>query len=416
MNKQKIIAIEAIKKKLLGKRISYSEAYALMDCIATGKLGDIFVAYFVAASFKEGFTDDELYNLTKAMVKTGEQLDFKGIVADKHSIGGMPGTRTTPIIVSIIAAAGYTIPKLSSRAITSPAGTADVMEVVAKVNFSLNQVKTIVDKTGGCVVWNGRLNLAPADDVIIRVEEPIAFESYDKIIISILAKKVAASSNLLILDVPVGPTMKIKYVKDAQKFSQRFLKLARRFKIKTKIDINHQFQPTGFGIGPQLEMIDVIRVLEQQPDRPLKLEYKTLKLASRLLDLCLQADNKQTDGLRMAEYLLSSGKALDKFREIVQAQGGDPALRVDQWEKAKYQQEIKAIKSGRIAIVNNYHLSAIAKILGAPKDKKAGLILHQNFDAEVNNNDILMELHSESDKRLKKAVQTLTNLPVYEIV
>ncbi|GAH98124.1 unnamed protein product, partial [marine sediment metagenome] len=337
MNKQKIIAIEAIKKKLLGKRINYSEAYALMDCITTGKLGDIFVAYFVAASFKEGFTDDELYNLTKAMVKTGEQLDFKGIVADKHSVGGMPGTRTTPIIVSIIAAAGYTIPKLSSRAITSPAGTADVMEVVAKVNFSLNQIKTIVDKVGGCVVWNSRLNLAPADDVIIRVEKPIAFESYDKIIISILAKKVVASSNLLILDVPVGPTMKIKYVKDAQKFSRRFLKLARQFKIKTKIDINHQFQPTGFGIGSQLEMIDVIRVLEQQPDRPMKLEYKTLKLASRLLDLCLQADNKQTDGLRVAEYLLSSGKALDKFREIVQAQGGNPALRVDQWEKAKYQ-------------------------------------------------------------------------------
>jgi len=197
MEEQKILAIEAIKKKLLGKKITYNEAYAIMDEFTKG-LDDIFVAYFAASSFRNGFSTEELYYLVKAMVETGDKLDFKGIVADKHSIGGMPGTRTTPIIVAIVAAAGYQIPKVSSRAITTPAGTADVMQVLCEVDFEIEEIKKIVNKVGGCVVWNGKLNIAPADDIIIRVEEPLSFESFDKkwVSISLAISAKCSSMNL----------------------------------------------------------------------------------------------------------------------------------------------------------------------------------------------------------------------------
>jgi thymidine phosphorylase len=199
--------------------------------------------------------------LTKAMVETGTKIHFSGIVADKHSTGGLAGTRTTMIVVPIIAAAGFKIPKLSSRAITSPAGTADVMEVVAPVNFKADKVKHIVEKTGGCIVWNGVMGIAPADDIIIEVEEPLSFESFDKIIVSIMAKKIAVSTNHLILDIPVGQTMKIKRFADAERVAKKFRMLGRKFGIEIITDVNECLEPAGRGVGPALEVRDVMHVL-----------------------------------------------------------------------------------------------------------------------------------------------------------
>ncbi len=414
MNEEKILAIEGIKKKLLGKTLNYPEAHAIMSEFVSRELGDIFVAYFTAASFREGFTDDELFYLVKAMVETGEKFSFKGVVADKHSIGGIPGTRTTLIVVPIIAAAGFLIPKTSSRAITTPAGTADCMELLAPVDLSKKKIIQAVEKTGGCIVWGGHLGVAPADDIIIRVEEPLSFESYDKIMISVLAKKVAMGSKLLILDVPVGPTMKIKYVKDAIMFADKFKQLAARFGIKVKTDINHQWQPAGGGVGALLEVKEVLRVLEQRPDRAMALEAKSLKLASRLLDMCLEKSGKPGDGLVMADEILRSGRALNKFREIIKVQGGDPDVGVETLKEAPYKKEIRSDVSGRVTLVNNYNLSSIAKVLGAPASKKAGVMLHKRFDEKVAKNDILMELFAERRTELDEAAATLKNLPVYE--
>ena len=187
-SKNRFLAISAIRKKLLGKALNYQEVFALMDEIANQKLGPVLTTYFAAAGFQRGFSNPELYYLTKAMAETGQKVHFRGIVADKHSVGGLVGTRTTMILVPIVAALGIKIPKTSSRAITTPSGTADTMEVLAPVNFNPHQMKKIVQKTGGCIVWGGHLGMAPADDIIIRVEQPLAFESFDKIIVSIMAK------------------------------------------------------------------------------------------------------------------------------------------------------------------------------------------------------------------------------------
>lgn len=410
-----IKAIKAIQKKLLGKKLTYSEIYTLMDEIAHERLSEVLTAYFVASSFKEGFSADELYYLTKAMVETGTKLEFDGIVADKHSTGGVAGTRTSMIIVPIIAAAGFKIPKTSSRAITSPAGTADVMEVLAPVTITPHRLKQIVDKVGGCVAWGGKLGIAPADDVIIDVEEELSFEPFDKIIVSIMAKKIAVGANHLVLDIPVGRTMKIRHIEDAEKVANKFRSLGRRFGMEVSVDINESLQPFGNGVGPVLEARDVMYILEQQKDRPLELEAKALRLAGRLLNLCYKSQKSDKNGEEEASQLLKSGKALEKFREIVKEQGGDPHVTARSLKLTSHKHEVAAGKKGKIKHIQNYNLNTIARILGAPTDQHAGIYMHKKVDEMVEKSDVLMTFYSKDAHKLKEAVVTLESFPIYEI-
>lgn len=411
------LAIEAIRKKLIGKKLSYREVFSLMDEIAHKRLGPILTTYFIAASFKEGFSPEELYHLTKAMVETGKRLKFKGMVADKHSTGGVPGTRTTMILVPIIASAGIKIPKNSSRAITSPSGTADTMEVLAPVTFTPAQTKKIVEKAGGCIVWGGHLGLAPADDMIIQVEEPLAFESFDKIIISIMAKKVAVDATHLVLDIPVGPTVKIRHFKDAETIAKKFKYLGKKFKIKISVDINHTLEPAGRGIGPTLEVKDVLQVLEQKKQRPLSLEQKALRLSGKLLDLCF-ADMKQKKGLsgeEVAKEILTSGQALAKLREIVVAQGGNSHFESGQLKAGKYKWAAKAPKKGEVVSIDSHQITVICRILGTPDDKKAGIYLERKIDEKVDKNDILFIMYAQNKWKLEEAKETLKNVPIFKI-
>ncbi len=411
------LAIDAIKKKLVGKHLSYHEVFAIMDEIAHERLGSVLTTYFAAAGFKEGFSDSELYFLTKAMVDTGPRLHFRGVVADKHSTGGVAGTRTTMILVPIVAAAGFKIPKTSSRAITSPSGTADTMEVVAPVTFSAKQIQCLVDRIGGCIVWGGHLGLAPADDILIQVEQPLAFESFDKIIVSVMAKKIASGANHLVLDIPVGPTMKIAHFKDAELIAKKFTFLAKKFNIKTVIDINEARQNAGRGIGPVLEARDVFQVLEQASERPLALEAKALRLAGKLLSLCF-ADTpkmKQLDGETVAREMLVSGKALHKMREIIKNQGGNPHVTSSKLIPGKERFEVVSHKRGNVAAINNKEISVICRILGCPTDKAAGIYLNRKLEETVDKGDILTTLYSSDKWRLKEAGETMKNIPVYSV-
>jgi len=410
-----VAAVKSIQKKLLGKKLSYREIYNLMDEICRHKLSDILTTYFVASSFTKGFTPDELYYFTKAMVETGNRLNFKGIVADKHSTGGVAGTRTTLIIVPIIAAAGFKIPKISSRAITTPAGTADVMEVLAKVEFTVPQVEKIVNEVGGCIVWNGKLGIAPADDILIRIEEPLSFEAFDKIIVSVMAKKVAASTTHLIIDLPVGKTMKIRHYSDAEKIAQKFKDIAEKFHMKIVVDINETLEPAAYGVGPALEAQDALNVLEQKKDRSLALEAKALKLAGKLLNICFKDAKINKSGEDEAKRILSSGEAMKKFRQIIKAQGGDDQIGVDNFKIKGHHKDIKAAKSGTIKDINNYNLNSITKILGAPHDKYAGIYLLKKLDEKVTKNEALFTFYATDSYKIKEAEITLNNFPIYKI-
>ncbi len=417
-------ALKAIQKKLVGKELNYKEIFSIMDQIAKDKLGDILTTYFVASGYSEGFTKDELYYMTKAMIETGDTLDFKGVIADKHSIGGLPGTRATMIVVPIIAAAGFIIPKSSSRAITTPAGTADCMEVIANVEFDKEGIYRIVEKTGGCIVWGGSFKIAPADDEIIQIEKPLSFESFDKILVSVMAKKIAFGSTHVVIDIPWGKTMKVHTKEEAEFLAKKFEYIARKFDIKLKAFVNRSFQPSGYGIGPLLEAKDALRVLEQSEDRPMELEKRSVELAGRLLDLCLEDAKKEIKeefkskyktGEDWAKDILVSKKAHTKMMEIIKAQKGNPDIESKDLKPGKYSTVIKAGFSSKIKSINNKNITSLVRILGAPRDRRAGIVLKKRRRDDISKGEAMVEFYSQKENLLDEAVDSLKLFPIFNL-
>jgi len=413
-------AINAIRKKLIGKDLNYKEIYAIMDQISQDKLGDVLTTYFAASGFSKGFSDEEIYFLTKAMVETGEKLKFDGIVADKHSIGGVPGTRTTMIVVPIIAAAGFKIPKSSSRAITTPGGTADDFEILAPVNLNKQQIYSTVKKTNGCIVWGGSFKIAPADDVIIKVEEVLLFESFDKFLISIMAKKIAFGSNHVVIDIPYGKSVKVHNLPDAKLVKRKFEQLAKKFDIKIDVLIHKTEEPAGRGIGPVLETKESLMVLEQDPERAPDLEARSINLAGSLLELCLGSSPKEYqklmrdkygNGFNWARTILQSEIALAKFKQIIKAQGGDPKVTSTDLKPGKHMFKLKAEKNCEIDNFNVKNLSMITRILGAPDMKTAGIYLNKKIGEKIKKGETICTFYSDSVYNLKEGKESLDNFP-----
>ena len=414
-------ALNAIRKKLVGKTLNYKEIFNIMDQIAKQRLGDVLTTYFAASGYSQGFTNQELYYLTKAMIETGERLHFKGIVADKHSIGGVPGNRTTLIVVPIIAAAGFLIPKSSSRAITT-SGTADDMEVLAPVILSKEKILKIVKKIKACIVWGGNFNIAPADDVIINVEKELMFESFDKIILSILAKKVAFGATHVVIDLPYGQTLKVTHLKDAQVLKSKFEYVAKKFNMKIRILIHRTDEPVGRGIGPILETKDALKVLEQTHDRPMDLEIRSLTLAGNLLELCLK-DSVQSlqesvrknygNCMGWATKILKEGEALKKMREIIFEQGGDPTVDSNKLIPGKFAYKIKADRDCIIKNIDSKNLTILVKSLGAPIQKGAGVYLDKKEGGKAAKGDPICTLYSENVYNLGEGKKIMQEFPVF---
>lgn len=414
-------AIAAIRKKLVGRDLTYKEIYSIMDQISQNKLGDVLTTYFAASGFSKGFSDEEIYFLTKAMVETGQKLKFDGIVADKHSIGGVPGTRTTLIVVPIIAAAGFKIPKSSSRAITTPSGTADDMEILAPVNLSKQKIYSVVKKTNGCIVWGGSFNIAPADDVIIKVEEVLLFESYDKILISIMAKKVAFGSNHVVIDIPYGKSVKVHVLADAKILKSKFENLAKKFDIKMEVLIHKTEEPAGRGIGPVLETKESLLVLEQDDKRSMDLEARSINLSGTLLELCLSDSpsklresitNKYKNGFNWAQDLLESGLALSKMKQIIKAQGGNPNIKSNDLKPGKYSFTYLAPKKCTIESFDVKNLTVIARVLGAPDMKTSGIYLNKKIGETIRKGEPICTFYTDSMYNLKEGKESLKNFPL----
>jgi AMP phosphorylase len=403
-------SIVAIQKKLLGKTLTEPEIRAIIDDIVGGQLSDIQITYFVAASFAHEYTDTELYWLTKAMAETGEMLKFRGMVVDKHSVGGLAGNRTTMVAIPIVASTGLIMPKTSSRAITSPSGTADTMEVLAPVSFSAKQIQAIVSKVGACLVWGGGLNLAPADDKIIKVSYPLALEPYTKMLVSIMAKKVACGVNTLIIDMPVGPTTKIPDMAKAEELEERFIMLGKRFGMKIKVMKTLSSDPVGSGIGPALEARDVLRVLQQKDDRPTDLEDKAIKLAGDLMEMAGKAAKGR--GAQLARQQLLSGAAWKKMQQIIKAQGGDETIDSEKVTLGAHKLYVSSKTSGRVKLIDNRALNDLARTLGAPSQKLAGLYLNKKIGDKVAKGERLFTCYAATNDRIELAKQALTKLKV----
>jgi putative thymidine phosphorylase len=391
-----------IKKKLNGEELTKKEISTLVSEISHNTLTESEIAYFVAAEKLQGMSFEELKNMTSAMVENGVTLKFnKKIVADKHSIGGIAGNRTTPIVVSICAAAGLTLPKNSSRAVTSAAGTADVLETISRVEFSPKEIKSIVQKAGACLVWGGSLGLAPSDDKIIHVERILKLDIEPQLLASIMSKKIAAGSNHVLIDIPYGKGSKAKTKKDAERLSKKFHKLAKIFKVKIKVVFTDGRQPIGKGIGPVLEMLDVLAVLRNKESAPSDLKEKSIYLAAELLSLCGIKNSK-----KRARDILESGEAYEKFREIINTQNGKNNLesKIKALKLAKFKKTIKSRKTGGIKEINNKKINSLCRVLGCPENKGSGVYLHKHL-GKIKKREKLITLYSESKDKLKDALK-----------
>lgn len=398
-----------ILEKLKGGHLSKEKLVGLVGDIVHNTLTEAELAYFIAGVYINGMSDTEIADLIKSMVFFGKKLNLKKVhVFDKHSIGGIAGNRTTPLIVSICASAGITIPKTSSRAITSAAGTADVVESFAKVEFTVDEIKKIVLKTNACMVWGGSLGLAPADDKLIQVERVIAIDPEAQLIASILAKKLAIGAKGILLDIPYGPSAKVKSKREAVNLGNRFRKIAQLLRLKLKVIATDGSQPIGNGVGPVLEAVDIIKILKQQKDRPLDLEKKAVFMSSLLLEMAGRA--KPGKGIALAQSILSSGKAYKKFLEIVDAQNGSSKDIEKKLSPARYSLEIKAEKSGKIKSIDNKKIAAIAKASGCPADKSSGVYLCVHVGNSVSKGDTLLKIFAETEERISFAKETCRQL------
>jgi thymidine phosphorylase len=391
-------SLSHVRGRIYGNGLSEKAMLAITADIVNGKYSDIHLSSFITACAARPLDHREVLGLTKAMVDVGDRLSWNAeIVLDKHSVGGLPGNRTTPIIVPIIAALGLTMPKTSSRAITSPAGTADTMETMAPVDLAIPDIHRVVEREGGCVVWGGAIRLSPADDILIRIERALDLDSEGQMIASVLSKKIAAGSTHLILDMPVGPTAKVRSREAAEALSAGLVGVAEAFGIKGRVIIGDGTEPIGRGIGPALEANDVLAVLQCLPAAPRDLRNRAVTLAGALIELGGLAERGR--GAILAAESLDDGRAWAKFQRICEAQGG---MRTP--PGSSHRKPLAAERTGRVDVMDNRKIAKLAKLAGAPEAKAAGVELHVRSGDIVLAGQPLCTVHAEARGELAYAM------------
>jgi thymidine phosphorylase len=289
------------------------------------------------------------------------------------------------------------MPKTSSRAITSPAGTADTMETLAPVNLSLQQMQKVVTREGGCIAWGGAVHLSPADDILISVERRLDIDSEGQLIASVLSKKVAAGSTHVLIDIPVGASAKVRSDNIAGQLAATMIQVGDEIGINVRTKITGGEQPVGHGIGPALEANDVLLVLQNNPQAPQDLRHRSLVLAGEILEMSGKVS--PGDGYNEAGKVLDSGKAWAKFQAICEAQGG---MRTP--TRAAFQREILSPRNGYIESIDNRRLALTAKLAGAPMAPAAGIYLQVKLAQSVIKDQPLYTLHAESPGELEYAL------------
>jgi len=385
-----------IKNRLKGRRLNADEVREIIQDVVRGNLSEVEITAFVIALEYYGLNLEEAAAISNAMVEIGDTLQLnRKIVADKHSIGGAPGDKTSLLTVPIVASQGIAIPKSASRAITSAAGTADRAEVLMNVNLNVCEMAEIVKKTDGCLVWGGALQLAPADDILIQVEYPLSIDPL--LLPSIMSKKKAVGANRLVVDIPLGRGTKVKTLSDADMLAKDFIELGSRLGIKTRCTLTYGEQPIGYAIGPALEAREALEVLSRKKHVP-DLFDKVVNVAGTLLDLCGFAD-----GHERAAHAITSGRAESKMREIIALQGGDPKIKPEDIPVGKYTADIAAKENGYVKWIVNSDLVMIARTAGSPKDKGAGLLLHKKLNDKVKKGETLLTIYADNASKLQRA-------------
>jgi thymidine phosphorylase len=390
-------SVDRVREKLGGRRLERRDFDAILGDIVQHRYSKVELSMFVLACALRRLDLAELVDLTRAMIASGSSLDFgPGPIADKHCIGGVPGNRTTPIVVPILSALGLVVPKTSSRAITSPSGTADTMGVLADVALEPERLREVVGKTGACIAWGGALGLAPADDIMITVERPMALDTESQMVASILAKKKTAGATHALIDVPVGESAKVRTRADAEFLAELFRSVAAAIGLEIDVVFTDARGPIGRGIGPRLEALDVLAVLRREPDAPRDLREKALFLAGRILEHVGAA--QALDGYHRAREALDSGAAARKLEQIIEAQG-----RRELPPAAPHRLVIAAPADGRVRAIDCLAIAKVAKLAGAPANAAAGVWIVSGVGEVLRRGDPLFEVHAQSNAQLEFA-------------
>ncbi len=406
-------SIEFIKKKMDGFELTESEIREIIKGVMDEELSDAELAAFITAMYIRGLSNKETLFLTRAIVDSGRTLNFKKKpILDKHCIGGVPGNRTTMLIVPILAAAGITVPKTSSRAITSPAGTADTMEVLAPVSLPAHKIEKVVKKTNACMVWGGGVNLAAADDKLIKIRHPLKMDPRGVLLASILAKKKAVGATHVLIDIPVGVGSKMASHSEAESLAKDFMDLGSKLGMEVHCIITPGYDPIGFAIGPALEAREILRILYGEKVS-LDLIDKSLVMAGLMLEMAGVA--KEGEGKKMAQEILEDGRALEKMKEIIKAQGGNPDIKPEDVKIGQHKLDIYIKENGRIHLIHNKVISEIARVAGAPKDKGAGVYMYFEKGDKVKKGDKLMTIYAESKRKLQAAKEVFDKRTAIEM-
>jgi thymidine phosphorylase len=395
-------SMASVRAKIYGNEFTDRICEDIISDITRGYYSDIQLAAFVTACGGNRLNQNEVLALTRAMIHAGSQLDWgSDKVMDKHCVGGLPGNRTTPIVVAIVSAAGLIMPKTSSRAITSPAGTADTMETMAPVNLTIAKMRQVVEKEGGCIAWGGSVSLSPADDILIQVERALDLDSEGQLVASVLSKKIAAGSTHVLIDIPVGITAKVRNQDYAHILAKHLQLTGKQLNLNVLPVFSDGQQPVGRGIGPALEARDILAVFQNQASAPQDLKHRALVLAGKILEMGEAV--QQGQGFHRAEVLLASGAAWEKFQAICDAQGG---MRTP--GTAPFRHTVKAPKSGMVTFINNRFVSKLAKLAGAPSAALAGLDFFVKLGENVEAGQALFDIHAETKGELNYALEFLS--------
>ena len=403
-------SVRAIRRKMDGEKLEREEIEGIVGDILENRLSKIEVSAWLTALYINGMDIDEIADFTRAMAHTGDIIKFdREPVFDFHSFGGVPGNKITPIVVSIVAAAGVMIPKTSSRAISSACGTSDFVEVFCDVELDAESLKRISESVGGVFAWGGGMNIAPVDDLVIKIEHPLGINPRAQMLASIMSKKVAISANYLLVDIPMGSGTKVPTIESARSYSRDLMDLGEKLGMHIECAITYADQPVGFAVGPNLEARECISILEGAK-HPSSVIEKACDCAGIILDMA-----GIPGGSAKAKEILDSGEAHRKFMEIVVAQGGRSDLRSDDILPGAYSEEIRASKSGYVRAIRNKDIVAIAKAAGAPSDKGAGLLLAKKKGQRVEAGDVLMTIYADNEAKLRRARETAIKYPPVDI-
>lgn len=383
-------SLSNVRRRIYGQRLTPEAYHEVVADVVAGRYSDVHLAAFLTASSALPLDHAETAALTRAMVETGQRLTWpQAIVVDKHCVGGLPGNRTTPLVVAIVTACGLTMPKTSSRAITSPAGTADTMETLAPIDLDLDAMRRVVEHEGGCIISGRAVHLSPADDAFIRVERALDVDPEGQLIASVLSKKIAAGATHLVLDIPVGATAKVRTDEAGQRLADSLVAIAAEFGVTARCILSDGAQPVGCGIGPALEAMDILAVLQSPDGGPADLRHRACRIAGIALEMGGVA--APGAGLALAEAVLADGRAWTKFQAICAAQGG---MRVP--PVATLRRPLIAQHSGRVVNINNRKVARLAKLAGAPDVKAAGLRVLVRLGDEVTVGQALLEIHADT--------------------